>query len=158
VLIYTIIRIAPREKLFKWIKPLGNGGTTSLYRLKRNENINPKSIEQAKRFQIIANENSMDHIWLKFNGFNKLLTPPKVENAIRMFFAERVDMIAFDDAVIHDEFQKYGFNSSDAFPVMPLFKTPPYMALSLTTSDEICKQIQDAYDALMKTNKIKLVN
>ncbi len=42
--------------------------------------------------------------------------------------------------------------------MLPLFKTPPYMALSLSTSDDILKKLQKAYDALMKENIIKSVN
>lgn len=158
VLIYTIIRIAQREKLFKWVRPLGNGGVTSLYRLKKNKHINPITIEEAKKYRIGANKNSMDHLWLEHNGFTILDTPPKVGQTIKMFFAGRFDMIAFDDAVMEAEFKNFGFDHTEADHVLPLFKTPPYMALSLSTSDDILKKLQKAYDALMKENIIKSVN
>ena len=157
-MIYTIIRIAPREELFKWVRPLGKGGTTSLYRLKKNEQINPQTIEDAKNSTVVANLNSMDHVWLEHQGFAKLETPATVESAIRMFFNERVDMIAFDDAVIQDEFKNFGFDYAEVVQVMPLFETPPYMALSLSTSDEILEKMQKAYDELLEEQKINLVN
>ena len=69
-LIYTIIRIPNREKLFKWIRPLGKGGKTSLYRLKKNNEVAPKTIDEAKNFRVIASKDTMDHIWLVANGFN----------------------------------------------------------------------------------------
>ena len=157
-MIYTIIRIAPRESLFKWVRPLGNGGTTSLYRLKKSTQINPKNVEEAKALKVVANKDSMDHVWLEFNGFKQIHTPPQVEHAIRMIFAGRVDMIAFDDAVIKDEFKNFGFDANEVIQVMPLFKTPPYMAVSLTTSDEILQKLQKAYDELAGEGKIQLVN
>jgi len=158
VLIYTIIRIRAREAAFKWIRPLGKGGTTSLYRLKKNRHINPRTMNEAKKYSIVVNKDSMDHLWLKHEGFNNLELPPKVENSIHMFFHGRVDMIAFDTSVMKEEFSKLGYNVNDVVQVIPLFRTPPYMALSLSTSDKILKKLQAAYDQLLKEKKIKPVN
>ena len=158
VLIYTLIRIEPREKLFKWVRPLGKGGQTSLYRLTAKSKINPKALQDVKKYQLAANENSMDHLWLKYNGFDNVSTPPQVENTIRMLFAGRIDMIPFDDSVIESEFTHFGFKTADVVKVLPLFKTPPYMALSLNTPDSILIKLQKAYDELLKSHKIKLVN
>jgi len=158
-MIYTIIRIPQREKLFKWIRPLGNGGTTSLYRLKDKETVNPKTVEEARAFSIVANIDSMDHTWLKQNGFTRLSTPPTVEQSLKMFFSgARVDLIAFDDSVLDDEFKKFGYDKSRVVKVLPLFKTPPYMAVSLSTSDEMVTRLQKAYDDLLAEKKITLVN
>ncbi len=155
VLIYTIIRIPARETGFKWIRPLGKDGLTSLYRLKKNTHINPKTIKEARQYSIVVNKDSMDHLWLKHEGFTKLELPPKVENSINMFFHGRADMIAFDQAVMKEEFSKLGYNVNEVVRIMPLFKTPPYMALSLSTSDTILKKLQTAYDQLLKEKKIK---
>lgn len=158
-MIYTIIRIPQREKLFKWVRPLGNGGTTSLYRLKSKEEVDPKTIEEAKAFSVVANNDSMDHIWLKDNGFTKLQTPSRVELSLKVFFSgERVDLIAFDDSVMEEEFKKFGYDRSKVVKVLSLFKTPPYMAVSLSTSDEMVTRLQNAYDDLISAKKIALVN
>jgi polar amino acid transport system substrate-binding protein len=158
ILIYTLMRIPQREKLFKWVTPLGKGGITSLYKLKKNKNINPTSIEEAKKYSIGTNNKSMDHLWLMDNGFTNLVTPSKTKHAIKMFFRERFNLLAFNDEVIAEEFNNIGLDPADAISVMPLFRTPPYMALSLRTSDDIRKKIQKAYDELLDENKIKLVN
>ncbi|MCP3922008.1 MAG: amino acid ABC transporter substrate-binding protein [Desulfobacterales bacterium] len=158
VLIYTIIKVAPRENKFKWIRPLGKGGTSSLYRLKKNTHINPKTIEEAKKYDIVANKNSMDHLWLEYKGFPNLDTPTAVAHSIRMLFKGRVDMIVFDDSVLKNEFESCGFDINQVSQVMPLFKTLPYMALSLTTSDDILEKLQKSYDQLIKEKKIDLVN
>lgn len=158
-LIYTLIRIPQREKLFKWVRPLGKGGTTSLYRLKSRVDITPQSMEEAKKYRVVANLDSMDQQWLQDNGFSHLETPSKVEAAVRMFFAgNRVDMIAFDDSVLDAEFKTFGFNKEDVVNVMALFKTPPYFAVSLATSDAMVVRLQKAYDELLAKKEIKLVN
>ncbi|MEH6475473.1 MAG: transporter substrate-binding domain-containing protein [Sneathiella sp.] len=158
VLIYTMIRIPSREGLFKWVRPLGKGGTTSLYRLKKNEHINPTTVEGAKKYKVVTNLNSMDHLWLKENGFKKLEVPSKVKLSINMFFGERSDMIAFNDSTMAEEFKNAGFDSNDVVQVMPLFETLPYMAVSRSTSDNILKKLQKAYDSLIEENEISLVH
>ena len=129
-----------------------------MYRLKENEQVNPKTIEDAKNYKILANRDSMDDVWLRYSGFAKLETPTDVSTAIKMFFSKRADMIAFDDAVLKDEFKKAGYDDSGIEKVISLFNTPPYMALSLSTPDEILEKLRTAYDELLKENKIKLVN
>ncbi|MBF0452297.1 MAG: transporter substrate-binding domain-containing protein [Candidatus Magnetomorum sp.] len=158
VLIYTIIRIPQRENLFKWVSPLGKGGVTSLYRLKDNTEVHIKTLEDAKKLDIVTNLNSMDHIWLTNNGFTQLYTPAAVENAIKMIFKKRINLIAFDNTVMKKECANFGFDSRELVEVIPLFKTPPYMALSLKTSDSILQQLQRSYNELFKEKKINGVN
>jgi len=156
ILIYTIIRIPQREKLFKWVCPLGKGGTTSLYRLKSQKNVHIETIADAKKYYIITNLNSMDHIWLKENGFTKLQIPSAVENALKMIFGKRAPLIAFDSTVMQKECQNAGYDPGDLVKVIQLFKTPPYMALSKQTSDKIFQQLKNSYDQLNKSHKINL--
>lgn len=158
ILIYTIIRIPQREKLFKWICPLGKGGETSLYRLKSEKNLIVNTLADAKKHYIVTNFNSMDHIWLKENGFTKLQIPSAVENSVKMFFGKRARLIAFDSAVMEKECLNAGYDPNDLIKVIPLFETPPYMALSKETSDTILEKLIQVYNHLYKTKKIKLVN
>lgn len=158
MLIYTIVRIPAREKLFKWIRPLGKGGTTYLYRLKTNPHINPLSLEQARDYQVVTNRDTMDHLWLQSHDFKRLQTSSTIEHIVRMFFKGRGDMLAFNDRTLEAEFGHFGFDPKAVVPVMPLFKTPPYMAVSLGTSDLLVEKLQHAYDVLMQENKIQLVD
>lgn len=148
VLIYTIIRIPQRESLFKWIRPVGRSGVTSLYRLKSKTGIAPRNLQEAKKYSIAVNKDSMDYIWLKDRGFDKLYIPPAVENSVKMFFFGRSDLIAFDSKVINEEFQSAGFSTTDVVKVLDLFGTPPYMAVSISTPDDIVLKLQKAYDEL----------
>jgi polar amino acid transport system substrate-binding protein len=158
ILIYSLMRIPSREKMFKWIGALGKGGTTYLYRLQKNSHINPVTIEAAKQYQIVTNIDSMDHLWLKENGFNKLLVPPAIEQGLRMFYKGRGDMMAFDNISMYPESKNVGQDSTRLVEVMPLFKTPPYIAMSLVTSSKLIEKITQAYDALVLEGKIKMIN
>ena len=143
VAIYTIIRIDPRENLFKWACPLGKGGVTSLYKLKTNNKIHIiTSIEDAKKYNIVANKDSMDETWLTFNKFKNLQTPSRVDTAIKLFEGNHADLIAFDDVVLNDEFKSAGVDPNIVEKVIELFKTPPYLAFSLMTSDSVVEQFK----------------
>lgn len=142
VAIYTIIRVEPREKLFKWVCPLGQGGVTSLYKLKTNNKIHISSIEEAKKYNITTNKDSMDENWLTFKNFKNLQITSRVDKAIKLFESKRADLIAFDDVVMNAEFKSAGVNPDIAEKVIELFKTPPYLAFSLTTPHEVVEKFR----------------
>ncbi|MFT4929500.1 MAG: polar amino acid transport system substrate-binding protein [Phenylobacterium sp.] len=158
VLIYTIIRIPGREMLFKWVRPLGKGGTTFLYRLKKNSHITPHTLDEARQFQVVTNRDTMNHLWLQSHGFGRLQTSSTIEHIVRMFFKGRGDLLAFNDTTLKAEFEHFGFEPSEVVPVMPLFETLPYMAVSLATPDAMVQRLQQAYDALVVEGQITFAN
>lgn len=158
VLIFSLVRIPVREKLFKWVRPLGNGDTSSLYRLKNNTKAMPRSLEEAKNFLIVANANSMDHLWLADRGFRRLMTPRTLEQSVKMFVKGRAPLIAIDDNSIAAEFSEIINDRGNFVKVMPLFNAPPFMALSNSTNDKILLKLQQAYDELLAQGEIDLVN
>lgn len=155
-LLYTVIRIAPRENLFKWVRPLGQGGTTCLYRLKGKDKIVLNSIDDAKEYMIVTNRDSMDHLWFESNGFTKLYLTPTIERTIHLFLRGRVDFISFDNRSIKHEFENLGLDPGQAVLVLPVFQMPYYMALSPSTSDIILETLQKAYDELLAERRITL--
>lgn len=158
VLIYSLVRIDPRELLFKWIRPLGEGDTSSLFRLKSNTSPMPTTLQQAKAYPVVSNINSMDHLWLVHNGFTKVQTPILLEQSIKMFFRKRVPLIAIDESSMSVEFAHVGMDTSKVVKVMTLFSAKPYLAASLGTDDKIIKKLQRAYDELLREKLIELVN
>ncbi len=160
VLIYTIIRTPQREKLFKWVRPLGQGGFSSLYKLRSNKELRLKTLQEAKEFNgyILTNVNSMDHIWLEANGFKNLDVSHKVDSCIKKLFVGRAPLIIFNNSNIDEEFANAGFDANDVEIVLSLFQTPPYMALSLSTDNEILIKIQTSYDELLAQGKILLID
>jgi polar amino acid transport system substrate-binding protein len=157
-LIYTIIRTPERESMFKWVGALGKGGTTSLYRLKSNSRVTAKTVDEAKKLSVITNKDSMDELWMTKKGFAKLEITPSVETSVKMFMLGRVDLIAFDNSVMAETLKKEGYKAEDLVKVVDLFATPPYMALSPQTDDGVLLKIQKAYDELLKSGVIKMVN
>ncbi len=155
VLIYTINRTPQRENLFKWASPLGKDIQYSLYRLKKNDDITPTALGEAKKYKIGSKKNSAEHIWLMSQGVADVVTSVELEGNIKKLFNGEVDLIIGASNII-TTIKKAGFDSDEAVAVLPLFQTTPYMALSLSTSDEVLKKIQQSYDDLVKDNKIKI--
>lgn len=66
--------------------------------------------------------------------------------------------MAFDNISMYPESKNVGQDSTRLVEVMPLFKTPPYIAMSLVTSSKLIEKITQAYDALVLEGKIKMIN
>jgi len=151
VLIYTIMRIPQREKLFKWVRPLGPPQETWLWKKKDNDAISINKLQDAKKYTVVTNRDSMDHIWLKANGFQdrkNFYITNSVQDVLRMTRAGRVELMAFSLAVFESEVRKAGMNVDDFEKVFPLFSTQPYIAFSRSTKDDVVDALIKAYDDL----------
>ena len=100
----------------------------------------------------------MDHIWLEANGFKNLDISQQVVSCIKKIFAGRAPLLIFNSSNIDEEFANAGFDAKDVEIVLQLFQTPPYMALSLSTDNEILIKIQNSYDELLAEGKILLID
>lgn len=158
VLIYTLIRIPPREPLFRWVGPLGAGGASWLYK-RRGEPTPPLHTEAARRrTPVLTNNESMDHLMLLHLGYESVLAVGRVDVAIKMFIAGRAPLIAFDDAVLDEEFARLGLSRDAVEPVLRLFGTPPYMGLSLRTDASVAQRLQAALDELKREGLAAPIN
>jgi polar amino acid transport system substrate-binding protein len=139
VLIYSIVRIPSREKHFKWVGKLGNGGTTILYRLKTNTHINPTTIEQAKKLRVVVVRDSMNHNWLVNHGFKNIVTTTYTWRSLKILNGNRADLFAFDLSLYSPTDERSGMQIEELAEVMPLFRAYLYMAVSTNTSDDTLK-------------------
>ena len=74
-----------------------------------------------------------------------------------------VDIISFDtvvvaDATLQKEAKEFGYDHTAMVKVLTLYKTSPYMALSLATSDEVLWRLQQSYDELVKEKAINFLD
>lgn len=95
VLIYSIARIPEREARFQWIGPLFPY-SDSLYKLKRRQDIQLTTLDQAKQYQIGVIRSYAVHEMLKREGFidNVHLQLAKdQEQNLRKLFAGKTDLL-----------------------------------------------------------------
>jgi polar amino acid transport system substrate-binding protein len=131
--------------------------TVYLYRLRSNKGSNPTTIEEARNYPIIAQRDSLDHLWLKSNGFKNIYLTPDVSQIVQLLLRGSRSLIVYSNIALPVEIKKQGGSMKQVVAVLPLFETTPYMALSLSTSDEILQRLQKAYDSLLQEGAITII-
>jgi polar amino acid transport system substrate-binding protein len=119
-LIYSILRSPQRETLFKWIRPLAAIKTVYLYRLRSNKELNPTTIEKARSYPIIAQRDSLDHLWLKSNGFKNIYLTPDVSQIVQLLLRGSRSLIVYSNIALPVEIKKQGGSMEQVVAVLPL--------------------------------------
>lgn len=156
VLIYTIQRIPNREGQFKWVRPLGASTSFWLYRLKTNPLPTINSLQETKAYSIgCPSQNGAECTVLTYMGFRRLEVPPDIPGLVKMFLARRFDLMVAEPGSIEAELLRARHAPDEVEPVIEVFHSVPYMALSNSTSDTMRQRLQAAFDALQREGKIK---
>jgi polar amino acid transport system substrate-binding protein len=146
VLIYSMTRTQQRESRFKWvgeILPL----SYSLFRLRSRPDVAPRSLEDAKRFQIGVIRQDVVHQYLEDQGFLKLQLVSAPMQNFKKLMARRVDLIPYNVSMLHFICKDINVDCDLFEPVFPLHEisTGLYMAFSNQTDDAIVEKAKNAY-------------
>lgn len=160
-LIYSMVRSEEREHQFHWIGLLGNekGG---LYKLKSRKDINIQNLQQAKKYVIdVANED-FTHQFLLKNGFNKkenLHILPKMDQARKMLYLNRVDLILDAPILLHYAARRFDLDPSrfEVALMLPELKAQHYMAFSLSTPIILVEKIKKAFEKVRSNGQLKAI-
>jgi polar amino acid transport system substrate-binding protein len=159
VMIYTIGRTQMREHKFKWVSPLGDELTVYFWKLKKNTHIDLSSSDDAKKYRVAVIRDEASHIWLRSRGFKNIHIVQLQASLPKMLVDEKVDLVALPENY-HQTYTEMaaeiGLNKIEK--VFPLYSSTPYVALSLSTSDEILFKLQRSFNQLTQEGKIKVPN
>ena len=154
-LIYTINRTKKRESKFKWIglvyTPILE---SSLYKLKNNQEITVKTLDDAKELRIGVIRDDVNHEFLLERDFTKIYPVTKPTQYINMLIHDRVDLIIGSYSILVQEFNKIDKSVDIIENVLVVRKSAPYMALSNQTSDKLFDKIKKAYLDLVLSGEI----
>ncbi len=152
-LIYTITRNAEREDLFKWVGPLASR-TIFLFKLKEREEIQIRSLNDAKSFKIgvvIDDAFSMGLIEEGFVVGTHLEQVPREEQNIKKLFNGRIDLVGNVELYMAYTVKSLGLDFDKLEKVYEIQDNTAYfMALSKNTPDSIVERLQDAFDELLQ--------
>lgn len=151
VLIFSIARIPEREKRFQWIGPLFPF-SESIYKLKRRQDIQLTTLEQAKQYQIGVIRGYAVHEMLKREGFvdNVHLQLAKdQEQNLRKLFAGKTELLVGSELDLrwrlqhHPELGRY----EDLSCALYLEKSfsHVYMAFGPKTRPEMVEKLRHAF-------------
>lgn len=100
VMLFSILRNSPREKLFKWVGIL-HSFHVYFYRLKDRPEIVVDSLEDAKKYTIGVLKDDSREIFLRTHGFDKQLKEVSLdEQNIKKLFTHRIDLLPSDPFVL----------------------------------------------------------
>ncbi len=149
VLIYSMARTPQRENKFKWIGEIAPLDY-KFFRLKSNNSINPKILEQAKKFRVgVINQGAIHH-FVNSHGFNNVSVVSNSSAHLRVFLNKRVDLIIINSLRLDEFCQNTKIDCDLIEPVMSINEISKglYMALSLKTGDYIHQQLVTAFQTV----------
>jgi len=161
--IFVIIRSKEREPLFKWVSHIVDY-RYYLFGLSNRNDINANSLEDTKKYKLIATREGYDAQFLLANSFklNKnLMLSSSEQDKWNMLLKGRADLVMSNDWVAAEHLESYGIeqNRLNILSQVKEAKIEGYLAASLNTPDETVTKLRRAinqlkengeYDKLMK--------
>ena len=151
-LIYSIYRTPERESKYQWVCPLMAPVKVFLFRLQSRNDIQVKTLDDAKKYVISVNRNGSGHEFLRDNGFvegiNLDITSDPIASP-RKLFAGRVDLLMQSEWEMTESVKRVGQNYAEVAPVLEVTRVNELeacMAFSPNTDKAIVKEVQRALD------------
>ena len=151
--IFSLARLAYREKLFKWVGPLSEINNTVIWGLK-NKYYGIKTLDDAKNYTIAVMRDDITHIGLLERGFieGEHLYVLDDANSLISMLASRpeIDLIVADDLTIGYRAELAGMKKNELQRVFEIEDLPLdfYFACSLQTDDIVIEHLSTALNSL----------
>jgi polar amino acid transport system substrate-binding protein len=152
VLIYSIIRTPERENQFKWVGVIGSV-KEHFFHMAEREDIRLSNIKDAKKFLTIIPRDDFRHQFLVSRGFKEKIAfhlVNKQEQALRMLYAGRGDLILDDELTLAYELRQFKLdpNKIQTGMYVPEMSVDFEMAFSKQTPDSLVQQLRDGLAAI----------
>ncbi len=145
---FLTVRNKKREKILKWVGPLGHREMW-LYKLRKRKDITIKSLEEAKAYKIGGYKESADTNYLIELGFSRLHIVPHQKLNIRLLLGEKVDLISSLELTMIARLKSLG-HAYDIVEKSILLdgRYDYYLAINPKTSDDLVHRLQTSLDKL----------
>ena len=141
--VFVAARVPEREKLFKWVGPIGPDDWVLLARA--NSSIVLTSLEQARPYRIGAYKGDAIALSLEKQGFAPVIVLRDQDNA-RKLLAGQIDLWATGDPA--GQFLARQVGISGFKTVLRFNQAELYLALNKEVPDEVVNKLQKALDEL----------
>jgi len=153
VFIFSLLRTAEREHLFRWIAPLCLI-EFSFYRLIKRSDIKVNNLEEAKKYLIAAQKGQASAEYLLSLGFEpekNLSVSYNNDNFIQMLAFGRVELIVLSSTYFQSLIDAKSPFADKIEPVFPLrgLTRNLYLASSLNSAPELIEKLNNAYHELV---------
>ncbi len=152
VLIYSLIRTSERENLFKWVGVIGSVKEHFFHMANRND-IRLTNVDSAKKYITIIPRDDFRHQFLLNRGFKENLSFHLVnrqENALRMLYAGRGDLVLDDELTLAYELRQLKLDPGkiEMAIYIPEMSVDFEMAFSRRTPDSLVKKFQNGLERI----------
>lgn len=154
VMLFSMLRNRPREKLFKWVGTL-HPFHVYLYRMKDRPDIVVNTLDDAKKYRIGVLRDDSRNIFLRSQGFGENLEEVSLDSQnIKKLFLGRIDILPSDPIVLSYWFkvmnndpmslQKYDREKVKRIYHVAGADGENYVAMSLKTDDRVVEHFRRA--------------
>jgi polar amino acid transport system substrate-binding protein len=147
--VFVMARLPDREKLFKWVGPIGPDDWIML--AKADSKINLESLEQARKYKIGAYKGDAIAETLAKQGLNPIVVLRDQDNAKKLVSGQ-IDLWATGDPAGRYLARQEGVNGLKT--VLRFNSAELYLALNKDVPDEVVAKLQAALDQLRKEGMV----
>jgi len=154
VAIFSIVRLAEREQLFKWVGTLYNP-KMYIWKLRTRDDIKITQPKDLKNYKIAVNNQGIDEVILTqrygLSRDKQLQQVSQTTQKIFMLLKERTDLIEYGELALQWKINELGVKYELLEKVMILPDTTKFsLAFSKQTDDEIVLRYQEALKTIKK--------
>ncbi|MFN4237010.1 MAG: substrate-binding periplasmic protein [Vogesella sp.] len=156
VLIFCLARTAEREPRYQWLGQIASGDVT-VWQLAARRDLNARTLEQARRWQLGATVGDMKMQYLLQQGFvigqNLQESGDDLSN-IRKLFAGRIDLLPFSHRqVLQYRSAQAGLDFAALKPAfsLPALAQPLYLAFSPGSDSALVRRYQASFRQLQRS-------
>ncbi|MEE4378762.1 MAG: transporter substrate-binding domain-containing protein [Candidatus Competibacteraceae bacterium] len=147
VALFSTVRSAQRETLFKWVGPLTT--SESVLYAQADSGVTLTSLDDAKQIESIGTyQDDVDEQFLREHGFTNLYSHSNPLAIMRNLMAGRVQLAIFNNFSASQLLRQAGLQSDAIKPVLTTRNTALYVAFSQQTPDALTQLWQDALDSI----------
>ena len=150
--VFVMARLPEREKLFKWVGPIGPDDWIML--AKTDSKITLDSLEQARKYRIGAYKGDAIAETLAKQGLNPIVVLRDQDNA-RKLINGQIDLWATGDPAGRYLARQEGVN--DLKTVLRFNSAELYLALNKDVPDDVVARLQAALDELRKEGAVDAI-
>lgn len=147
--VFVMARLPDREKLFKWVGPIGPDDWIML--AKADSKISLESLEQARKYKIGAYKGDAIAETLAKQGLNPIVVLRDQDNAKKLVSGQ-IDLWATGDPAGRYLARQEGVNGLKT--VLRFNSAKLYLALNKDVPDEVVAKLQAALDQLRKEGMV----
>lgn len=158
VLIFLIARTAAREQQFKWVGEIMKI-QYHLYRLRARNDIHVTTLSDAQNYTLGVMREDVRQKYLQSKGFTRLVVSAQSIDNFNKLLHHQVDLVPLTQDDASSLCVQAQVDCADLTRVLTLDEasTGLYMAYSKSTSDDIVRKTQAAFDKLKQTGVVSRI-